>query len=214
MSSGRANIAYRVAISRQQRLNLDEGVRQAGVSGAGIAFGVAGVSLRLQENGTREKQYRLVNADATIVAGDDRNGFCVVVEFRALYLATHTFADAVRFARRFAAATAGSEPEEERVRRLDLCADATVSFGEADTAAFISRSRKGVQFHTKFVYTKRSRGEVEYTGFAISPGNPLQARLYNKLEELRSQHAEEAEKCVMEFAAWRAKGWDGDSPVW
>ena len=40
------------------------------------------------------------------------------------------------------------------------------------------------------------------------------ARLYNKTEELRSQHADDSEKARTEKAVWRAAGWDGDAAVW
>ena len=48
----------------------------------------------------------------------------------------------------------------------------------------------------------------------MGKGGALSARLYDKTEELRSQHQPDSHKVLTEQRVWRDAGWDGVSSVW
>jgi hypothetical protein len=204
-----------VELSHAQALDLAEATAIARLSGGSIPYGVSGTPFTLHAAGASGKTYRLENRDATILAGADQHGFCVVVEVRAIYFITHSLEEAVDLAFLLARALTDNEPDGARLRRFDLCVDVMcVDLAQEDTPHFVSRSRHGAQFHARKAYTKRTRNGTEFTGFVISPGNDISARLYNKTEELQTQHAENDEKRQLEEQVFRDAGWDRSSPVW
>jgi hypothetical protein len=105
-----------------------------------------------------------------------------------------------------------AQVHEERVRRLDLCADvAGWKVDAADAVHLVRRPRCKVVEHGKeeeqAAVTMHARRDV--TGISVSPGGALMARLYDKREELRA--APEREKAEAE--RWTANGWDGEAPI-
>jgi hypothetical protein len=156
----------------------------------------------------------MTNAHASVTVGEDRFDFTVVVEFRAIFLATTSLGDTLEAADSLACFFTGKPLGEKRVRRLDLCADITnVEFCKDDLANFVGRPRRAVEYHSSQSSARLTRRGPVYTGFSFSKGNPTMARLYNKTEELQG-YAADNEKVLTETNAYRAAGWDGCSTVW
>ena len=125
--------------------SAQERARRTGIS---QVFFVAGSSFELHGSGAGKKGFRLTNAHASVVVGEDRFGFTVVVEFRAIFLATTTLADTLDVAEALARFFTGKPLGEQTVRRLDLCADVTnVHFCNDDLENFVGRSRRSVEYH-------------------------------------------------------------------
>lgn len=100
------------------------------------------------------------------------------------------------------------EVVEERVRRVDVCADfAGFALESIDEGAILVR--KGRARKAKYTqlasYSKANRR----TGFEIGHGDVV-ARIYDKTEELKGQDDAKREE---EHARWKAAGWDGEAPV-
>lgn len=186
---------------------------------------------------------RLVNADATLLVKTgqeyDETGepagpsWNVEVSLRATYLATHTWAEAVLFARRLAQLVAG--PREpvyaERVRRVDLAADAELEtpFDTSSRGQFVGRPRGCDDYaptldaendnakagaHATRTHWKKTRDSA-CTGFSFSMGGALSARLYDKDAELE-RYEPGHEKRAIEHARWARAGWEASAAdsVW
>ncbi len=208
-------IAYSVSLARTRELELAEALNVAMRCGGAISYVVAGTAFALEPRGTRDKTYRLRNDSATILAGDDRYGFCVVIEIRSKYLATNSIDDAIRLGWELAIALSGKTPDEERVRRIDLCADQLgAEFGEADRKNFVSRARTRVFHHPGTEHALSDGEALRYTGFCIGQRNDLSTRLYDKVAELRAQYQPSDEKRLIEEEAFRRAGWTDGLPVW
>lgn len=178
-------------------------------------------AFQLKSSRSESGKLLMTNADMTIHVGPDQHGFDIVVQASAVYLATHEPAAVLAYMRTLVLnLTGGVHGCEQRARRLDVCADAThVSFGPADRDAFIRRSIKSATWFTipqsKAEWARRTPDGTCFTGFGLgSRGSSIYVRLYNKTEELMSQHGIDAEKTRTELAAYAAAGWDGRSPVW
>jgi hypothetical protein len=184
-------------------------------NGARTGFEVAGELFELAVTEGRSLRFLLRNAACTVVVARDADDFCVSVEFRALHLRTTPLAAVFDDARRVAGHYATSIVEE-RVRRVDLCADATgLTFQREDEDRCVTRARRKVRFQApERSFTRKRSGEQALTGFVIAPKNPLSVRIYDKPEELLSQQGPDSEKTRTEFATYLRQGWDGASPVW
>jgi hypothetical protein len=149
-----------------------------------------------------------LNGQGIEVAASER---ITIVDLRALFLATHTPADAVATAARVAGAlrSPGERIERAEVWGLDLCADiAGARFGAGDVGAFLSRLRRSDAWHTS---ARRTAGDPVVTGLSIGSKKAILVTIYNKSAELRGKRAEVA---AMERARWEARGWDGTGDVW
>jgi len=180
------------------------------------AVGVAQIDGHRFEVSRVGKSFKCANADCALILGRDQSGFDFVFEARALYLRTHRLAEVLATARRLASKVLARAPRFVRVRRLDLFVDvAGVTFGPGDAEAFVSRAKKGTEFHVpERSYTRKAAGEVQTTGFMFAPGNPVLVRLYDKREELIHVHGAGSEKTKTELAAYHAAGWLEGEPVW
>jgi hypothetical protein len=208
------HIAYQADLERQILIELNSAQGRARRLGSAQAFYVAGTPFALHASGGGQKPFRLTNAHASITVGDDRYGFTVVVEFRAVFLATASLADTLDVAEVIARHFTEKPLGESRVRRLDLCADVTnVEYSSEDLENFVGRPRKSVEYHAAQASARLTRSGPIHTGFTFSKGNPTMARLYNKTEELDCYDSDD-EKVLTETAAFRAAGWNGSTAVW
>src|SRR5262249_8585809 len=135
------------------------------------------------------------------------NGWRVEVEVRAIFLETYGPYVALAMAR--AIAREIITVVEERVRRIDLCAD-FVSFDldEIDVDAWHQRGHARPVRHTAL---SEHYGYSVRTGFDVGKGD-TRLRVYNKTEELRVKG--DAEKLQIEHDGWKAKGsWNGIDEV-
>lgn len=205
-----------LCIAHKGGLNDIELSRMARAANGGrTGVQVAGDSFELEVHEGRVARFLLRNAACTVVVARDFHGFGVVVEFRALHLRTTPLSQSLAHAERLALHFMPTV-HETRVRRLDLCADATgLTFRRDDEDRCVSRARRKVRFQApERSFTRRMKGEPSLTGFFIAPKNPLSVRIYDKTEELFAVQGEDSEKTRTELAAYRSAGWDGVSPVW
>lgn len=152
-------------------------------------------------------------------AGIREPGWTVEVVWRAQALAElPDVGHAVRAAR--AMVDTLGEVKEERVRRLDLCADvAGWAVAVKDVRRLVRRPRAKVVEHGRELAaadadaspTVHRRRAI--TGISVCPGGALMARMYDKREE--SKHV--PERARAEEERWKAEGWGKgelvDAPV-
>ena len=205
-------LAFRVALAETELARMARFLD----AGEPAGYEVSGDEFELRTIAGKSAKFVLSNANATVCVGADQHDFCITVDFRALFLRTTSLTVVVEYAKALARQFAATDPEEIRVRRVDLCADATgFVFSREDEDHFVTRARRKVRYQApdKVFTRKRSEG-VHLTGFAVAPGNPLHVRIYDKTEELFAVQGRDSEKTRTEFAAFRASGWDGASAVW
>ena len=163
------------------------------------------------------------NADIRC-AFDERGpgGWNLEVVTRATFLATHTIAQSIELSERIAKLL--GQPVKTRLRRIDLCADFTgFHLSRDDAERILTRSKVEVFMPDSKDYDEASgefckpplrehrRPNLVVTGFTVSPGNPLMARIYDKTGELTLAGREE--KLAIEHTNWRGNLWDGASQV-
>lgn len=205
-------VAFQGTLSAGELRTLEAYQQLARSTGTPLEYSVAGSPFRLDTKGAAGKPFRLTNADATILVGLDQHDWCVVISPRAVFLATTPLPVVLATLRALADHFLGGPKRAERVRRLDLCADATgFDFRAEDAEAFVGRARGLVRCETRELSTAEG-GRL--TGFRFAVGNPISARIYDKTEELRAKYDDEHEKARTERAAYRAAGWDGESAIW
>lgn len=255
-------VAARVELSTEALALLEDRAIVAGMAGAAeLDLGAAG-SWQLRTAGSR---LRLSNGDASCTidpdapppprrppagrtleaAGDwtgaedlptaELTGWSLEVRFRATWLAVHELGEIEPFLRRIIAALGVSH--EERVRRVDVCAD--FEFWQIlpeDADAWVKHPRARVTSYRPYGAecepddekdekpTHRGRSSaraddapsraVDYrarrrvvSGLAIGLGGDLQLRCYDKTLEL--QLARSAHKAELEHAIWSRAHWGG-----
>lgn len=193
-------VAFRVELRRETVLRLAKAREKASaVGGPALQHLGHGQIFAVHPTGANGLEFRLSNADCTILLGDDAHGWTVVVEFRSTWLTRngfHAFAVARSLAQMFGPVSA------ERIRRVDLCADAhRVDFEVGDLPSFVSRARDRAAYET----------HSQLSGFTWGRGD-IMARLYRKDKELREGNNDEKRELM--HHAWSARGWDGATPVW
>ena len=205
-------LAFRVSLAETELARMARFLD----AGEPAGYEVSGEEFELRTLAGRTKKFLLSNAAATVCVGADQDDFCVTVEFRALFLRTTPLDSAVEYAKGLARQFAATTVAEVRVRRADLCADATgLVFTRDDEDHFVTRARTKVRFQApEKVFTRKRAKNARLTGFVIAPRNPLQVRIYDKMEELMVVQGKDSEKTRTELAAFKAAGWDGSSPVW
>jgi len=128
-------------------------------------------------------------------------GFTVIVETRAVALATSSLAEAIAAARGLAGLF--GRVYGARVRRIDLAADfEDWPLLESDAGCFVkpSRARDTAYLAAVEVFHDGQR----LTGFMVGRGG-LVARIYDKTVQLESMSSE---KRMLEEALWRKGGWN------
>jgi len=134
---------------------------------------------------------------------------------RASYLAGHSLEEVIAELRFWA--NSFGIVHEERLRRVDLCADFEgMPIRAEDADAFVRPTRskltswcEGRKPDETWSQTYRDAGE-RVTGHTLCPGNALMMRVYNKTQEQRIRHGEKAEKKrQLEEAIWTSNGWKG-----
>lgn len=214
-------VAFKVVLSPAIDCELND--RQALANVAGAAEMRAGaIRFAIKRNRSRD-HFILENSDMRVVVDRcARGGWTVEVTVRAIYLATHPLGDAVALTGRLAAALGGVS--EARLRRFDLAADfAGFSLAPSDVERLQTTRSKAEQFVVQDkdvaeVGTPLGRSLREYrdsalkvTGFAVSSGNPVMARIYDKQAEVSLPGREE--KRAIEEARWLSSGWDRNQGV-
>ncbi len=166
----------------------------------GVAFSMA--------LGSRDGWWYLENADARVVINKHASrGWLVAVEMSGVALARIGHVVAIERARVLASKLL-ARVDDERVRRVDMCAD-FVGFDlpNIDPHAWLAQRRCKQVDHVRL---DTYREGDECTGFTIGKGAVV-LRVYNKTEELKAKG--DATKRAEEYARWEAAGWDGQSPV-
>jgi hypothetical protein len=214
-------VAFKVAVEPAVNDELDE--RQSIADLAGAAELKAGAARFAVKRSRSRDSFVLENADVRLVVDRcARGGWNVEVTIRAVYLATHSLADAIAMPRRLAASLGAVA--DARLRRFDLSGDFVgFELAPGDIERLQTTRSKAEQFAVQDkdvaeVGTPLGRSLREYrdaalrvTGFAVSPGNPMMARIYDKTAELRLPGREA--KRDIEEARWRANGWEGVQTV-
>jgi hypothetical protein len=201
-------VAFRGELSEAATTLLAERLTAARALRTAVCVDLApGVSLSLSAR-SHDGWWQLANAEIRVVvdlraAGEWR----VEVTAGALLLARVGLATAFDCARRVAASLLAAI-KDERVRRVDLCAD-LVGFNlrSVDASAWVAPQRCVVDAISMHEF---SRGAVR-TGFAIGKSD-IRLRVYDKTEELRLAR-NDGDKRDEEHARWRAAGWDGAADV-
>lgn len=108
---------------------------------------------------------------------------------------------------------------EERLRRIDLCADvAGWEIRASDADGFVGRPRAKMAYWTRPVVETYHRSR-QCTGHTVCPGNTIMLRIYDKLAELHAQGRTPTErlsrvhKLELETVGWSLGGWDGRAPI-
>jgi len=143
----------------------------------------------------------------------DEPGWSLELVARAVYLACHSLDDVVQELRTWAAAF--GRVFEERLRRVDLCADfERFPIAAPDGDAFVRPPRstmtswtEGRKPDAKWHKTYRMAGQI-VTGHTICPANALMLRVYDKTQELRV-HRDPVKEHV-ERVIWAEHGWTGE----
>jgi len=205
-------LAFRVALAETELARMARFLD----AGEPAAYDVGGDEFELRTIGGKNQKFLLSNAAATLCVGLDQHDFCITVDLRALFLRTTPLSRALEYAKGLARQFAATPIDEVRVRRVDLCADATgLVFSREDEDNFVTRARRKVRYQApEKVFTSKRGDGVHLTGFAVAPGNPLHVRIYDKTEELFAVQGRDSEKTRTELATFRAAGWNGESPVW
>lgn len=205
-------VAFQLDVSGETREQLATQVAVAEVAGA-AEFEVAGLLLRLKRSRTTSVVY-LENADLSARVDEaGAGGWPLVVQLRAVYLATHPIEDAITLVRRVARGF--GEVHRERLRRIDVAADFT-GFALAASDIACVRSRAGSKAFlpeakdndgARPALRLYSNAQQEVTGITVGAGGDVMARIYDKSAELAAPGREA--KRAIEEARWRALGWDG-----
>lgn len=141
-------------------------------------------------------------------------GWCLELVARAVYLASHDISDVVTELRTWASAF--GDVYEERLRRVDLCADfERWPIREEDGGAFVRAPRSTLTTHVDGDDDRLGREERKtyrtasqrVTGHTVCPGNVVMARIYDKTQEL-SVHVDQSKE-ALERAIWSENGWTG-----
>lgn len=151
-------------------------------------------------------------------------GWNLTVTPCATYLATHSIRQTLALARRVAECI--GPVTAERMRRVDLAADYQgFPLCEMGQEALQTKRSRTVSFETEAkdvhdvpdldgygapVRVFRA-ADSTITGYVVSPGNPIMARLYDKTIELK--HPGREHKAELEHTIWRGNGWDGETQV-
>lgn len=143
---------------------------------------------------------------------DEEPGWSLELVARAVYLARHSLRDVVDELRTWAKAF--GMVHEERLRRVDLCADfegfeihaedgeAMVRPPRSTMTSWVDGRKPGEVWHK----TYRMAGQ-RVTGHTVCPGNPLMLRVYDKSQEL-NVHRDPVKEQV-ERVIWKENGWQG-----
>ncbi len=184
--------------------------RELGVSG--VAFDVGGTEMRLSVK-SHERWWLLENRDLAVTyqASDHVKGLRLKVEVRAMTLAVIGAEAATDLARRIAESMLHLV-EEERVVRIDLCADVTgFDLDTIDLRQWVTTGRaKAKQLDAAPDSLAQFRDGGTRTAFYVGR-SMIMLRCYDKTNELHTDVT--GEKRSFEHATWRAAGWDGTARV-
>ena len=159
---------------------------------------------------SREGRWLLSNdsADVKLEESAALRGWQLEINVRAQTLARIGHWDSLVFARRLARELL-RRVEGERLRRFDLCADATgISLPTISVEQWLRQRRaKRVDKHI----TEHHDGS-KINGWTIGR-EPILCRVYDKRAELLKPSPNADERRVAEESRWRAAGWNGDAEV-
>ena len=149
-------------------------------------------------------------------------GWSVEVVFYAQHLAEITLEAALREG--LALASMCGEVHEQRLRRIDLCADvAGWTIGEEDVTRLVKRPR--AKWSKEYGANDGEPGAQDFgagsldrrtiTGISVGRGGAMMARIYDKRTELAQPGDANERRRLTEEARWAAAGWvcpEGDDP--
>lgn len=203
-------IAYRGKLRDDVRAQLEAGLADLKANGAACVE-IAGNVFALGR-GSRSGWWNLQIGTCHVIISDDASlqNWVVSVKTLAHALATHGPRVCVAIARTIADAVI-DVALEERVRRVDLCADfVAFPLDGIESSQFMTPRRANVRAHfidpTRTSNAKRDR----CTGFTVGKG-ALSARVYDKTQELIDKPNDE--KREIEHALWRRGDWNGHDAV-
>ena len=216
-------VAFRVELCKQVAELLDSRAQLAAeVAVAELTLGDFAFELKATQ---REGFLSFQNADVRgAYSTRATGGWRLELVVRATYLATHKLEAALDLVQRMAASF-GTLTERPRLRRFDCAAD-FVGFplSARDAERFVTKRASIDAFHSEEkdldeVGTPLNKPAMRVhrdftrtvTGFNVSAGNPISARIYDKTAELLVPGREE--KREIEYARWRASGWDDSARV-
>jgi|HubBroStandDraft_1064217.scaffolds.fasta_scaffold64766_2 hypothetical protein len=201
-------LAFRGQLSEAATTLLAERLTSAHALRTAVCVDLApGLSLSLSAH-SRDGWFQLSNAEVRVhIDLRAAGGWLVEVTAGALLLGRVGPATALECARMVASSLL-AEIAEERVRRVDLCAD-LVGFDlrNVDARAWVAPRRCLVAAISMYEF---SRAAVR-TGFTIGK-SAVRLRVYDKTEELRLSR-NDGDKRDEEHARWRAAGWNEPAPI-
>ncbi|MEI9935831.1 MAG: hypothetical protein WDO69_01275 [Pseudomonadota bacterium] len=208
-------VAYGVTLSTACAQALIDAQLLADMAGR-AEFREAGIPFELRRNATF-KRIAFSNADVGgMFDSAAPEGWSLVLDVRALYLATHAIEDAVALCRRIARGF--GNVRKERLRRFDLAGDyAGFAIDPLDVDRLHTRARKRTTFLSQSkdlddvnkaevrTHTNTAR---QVTGITVAPGRNVMCRIYNKPAELALPGREQ--KRLVEEERWKRNGWAGE----
>lgn len=217
-------VAYRVQLSAEARSALRGSSAKATTHGkAELSMVIPGKSGYLDQERCiaqliAQKGERVCFANGDLrgifietLADAEEPGWSLELTARATYLAQHPLGDVVQEFRTWAR-TFG-HVVEERLRRVDLCADFTGwRIKPEDAEAYVRPPRSTLTSFASYpkpdddTWTKtyRRAGTI-VTGHTVCPGNALMMRCYDKTQELDVTNNQEKRR--IEEAIWSEAGW-------
>ncbi|HKO49461.1 MAG TPA: hypothetical protein VJV79_17150 [Polyangiaceae bacterium] len=209
-------VAYGVALSAACAQALVAAQLLADVAGR-AEFREIGIPFELRRNATPSR-IGFSNADVGgMFDSGAPDGWSLVLEVRAIYLATHAIEAAIALCRRIARGF--GDVRKERLRRFDLSGDYTgFPIDPLDVNRLHTRARKRTTFLSQSkdlddvknaevrMYTNSAR---QVTGITVAPGQDLMCRIYNKSAELALPGREQ--KRLVEEERWTRNGWADES---
>jgi len=164
------------------------------------------LTLKVHGSGIRFYAYRLTCHDFIICFTEKelQNNTPVTIRFMSSYLWSYSVSGALeRFMKWFDGF--GAQVVATKISRADICVDTDeVSFVPSDGRGFVTRA-KGRSRHG--IDDEHSEGKV-FTGFTIGRGQPMLARIYRKMLEVKRSGK------GWFYELWALHGWEGDSEVW
>ena len=203
-------IAYHATIRSDVREHLEACLVDLKANGAACAT-IGGNPFALARK-SRSGWWNLQGGTCHVIVSDSADGWSVEVKLLAAALAVNGLKACIDVARDVAYALIDNATEE-RVRRVDLCAD-FIGFGldDLESSQLLTPRRASVTQHltdsTRAVHTKRDL----CTGFTIGRGS-FGARIYDKTREMIDKRNDE--KRSIEHTLWRqgAQKWNGSDRV-
>ncbi len=196
-------IGFRVHASQRGISSLVHAKAKAGLPGAGggVVRSIGHESFEVLARGRRGHGFVLRNGLAEVLVAETD----IEVRIHPPLLRAQGVEGSLAYARDVAHALS-DRVIDERVRRLDACADVTFALSDVDATAFVGRPRKSVTYERA-----SERGLTTPTSITFGRGSAMCVRLYDKIEQLRQKN--QPAVTDSEEAEWSRHGWCRGVPV-